>query len=124
MISIRSLKQRVNRLKKSAVLLPLALLDRRTPLEAKLLAAITLGYLLSPIDLIPDFIPVLGLLDDLLLVPLLLTLTIKLIPAAVLEDISQSGQVSAKLKKKWYFALPLILLYLLLGYWVYSWYSR
>ena len=124
MISFRSLKQRVDTLKKSAVLLPLALLDRRTPLEAKLLAGLTLGYLLSPIDLIPDFIPVLGLLDDLLLIPLLLTLTIKLIPAAVLEDIRQSGQAPAKLKKKWYFALPLILLYLLLGYWVYSWYSR
>lgn len=124
MNSIRGLKQRFGKLKQDAALLPVALLDRRTPISAKLLAAITLGYLLSPIDLIPDFIPVLGLLDDLLIVPLLLSLTFKLIPAAVLEDIRQSGKAKAKLKKKWYFALPLVLFYLLLGYWGYSWYSR
>ncbi len=120
MISFSTLKEKIRTLKKEALILPLALADSRTPLPAKLLAAITLGYLLSPIDLIPDFIPVLGWLDDLLLVPLLIMLTIKLIPADVMEDIRQSAQVEGKLRKKWYFALPVIFIYLLLGYLAYE----
>ncbi len=60
--------------------------DPRTPLTAKLLAMLIVGYALSPIDLIPDFIPVLGLLDDLILLPVAIYFTLKLIPAEVLED--------------------------------------
>ena len=119
MASIQNLKKKFHALKKDALILPLALADSRTPLAAKLLAALSLGYLLSPIDLIPDFIPVLGLLDDLLIVPLLLTLTLKLIPAAVLNDLRQREQVQEKLRKKWYFALPVLFIYLLLGYFIY-----
>lgn len=59
----------------------LALKDRRTSWLAKLLAFLTVAYALSPVDLIPDFIPVIGYLDDLLILPLLAALTIKLIPA-------------------------------------------
>ncbi len=55
-----------------------------TPLAAKLLAALVVGYALSPIDLIPDFIPVLGYLDDLILVPLGIALVVRLIPEHVL----------------------------------------
>ena len=123
MISIQKLKEDFRALKKEALLLPLALADRRTPLPAKLLAAITLGYLLSPLDLIPDFIPVLGLLDDLLIVPALIMLTLKLIPEEVLKDIRQSGQLQAKLRKKWYFALSVISIYLFFGYLAYSWHQ-
>lgn len=57
-----------------------------TPLPAKLLVAIAAAYALSPIDLIPDFIPVLGLVDDLILVPLLLGLALSLIPSSVMAD--------------------------------------
>ena len=60
--------------------------DPRTPLAAKLLAMLIVGYALSPIDLIPDFIPVLGLLDDLILLPVAIYFTLKLIPAEVLQD--------------------------------------
>lgn len=59
--------------------------DKRTPLKARLLIWLTLGYLFSAIDLIPDFIPVLGLLDDIVIVPLLITLVIKLIPKESLK---------------------------------------
>lgn len=62
-----------------------ALLDCDTPFPAKLCAGITIGYALSPIDLIPDFIPLLGYLDDLILLPALIALTIRLIPAPILE---------------------------------------
>jgi len=57
-----------------------------TPLAAKLMAAFVVAYAFSPIDLIPDFIPVLGYLDDLLIVPLGIYLTLRLIPAHVLAD--------------------------------------
>jgi uncharacterized membrane protein YkvA (DUF1232 family) len=60
--------------------------DPRTPFAAKLLAMLIVGYALSPIDLIPDFIPVLGLLDDLILLPVAIYFTLKLIPAEVLQD--------------------------------------
>ena len=60
--------------------------DPRTPLAAKLIAMLIVGYALSPIDLIPDFIPVLGYLDDVILLPVAIYFTLKLIPAEVLQD--------------------------------------
>ena len=64
----------------------LAARDERTPLAAKLLAGAVAAYALSPIDLIPDFIPVLGLLDDLLIVPAGIWLVLKLIPADLMAE--------------------------------------
>lgn len=63
-----------------------AALDPRTPWYAKVLALLVIGYALSPIDLIPDFIPVLGHLDDLLLVPLGLWTVLKLIPPGIVDE--------------------------------------
>nr|WP_247713415.1 YkvA family protein [Qipengyuania polymorpha] len=73
-------------LKRDVLALWLAARDARTPLVAKLLAGAVAAYALSPIDLIPDFIPVLGLLDDLLIVPLGIWLVLKLIPAALMAE--------------------------------------
>ncbi len=64
----------------------MAACDHRTPLAAKLLAGAVAAYALSPIDLIPDFIPVLGLLDDLLIVPVGIWLVLKLIPAPLMAE--------------------------------------
>lgn len=64
----------------------LALKDPRTPLQAKIVGGAALAYLLSPIDLIPDFIPLAGQLDDLLIVPAGLWLARRMIPPAVLEE--------------------------------------
>ncbi|QYJ16790.1 hypothetical protein Rxycam_02626 [Rubrobacter xylanophilus DSM 9941] len=64
----------------------LAYRDPRTPLHARLFAALVMAYALSPIDLIPDAIPVLGHLDDLLLVPLGVALAVRMIPPHVLEE--------------------------------------
>ncbi len=77
------LKERAKKLKMDIPALFLALKDEETPILAKILAGITVLYALSPIDLIPDFIPVLGYIDDLILLPGLIALTIRLIP----EDI-------------------------------------
>lgn len=66
--------------------LVLALRDPRTPWYARAVGGLVLVYALSPIDLIPDFIPVLGYLDDLILVPLGVALTVRLIPAYLMAE--------------------------------------
>lgn len=91
--------------------LAIAMKNKRTPLIAKITAALALVYAFSPIDLIPDFIPVLGYLDDFIIIPGLIILSIKLIPKDVFEecilkakDMSKDGK-----PKKAYFALFIIL---------------
>ncbi len=86
MTSFGSWKDRVKALKRETFTLYLACRHPRVPWYAKLLAFLVVGYTLSPIDLIPDFIPVLGYLDDLVLIPLGLMLVIRLIPAEVLAE--------------------------------------
>lgn len=94
------LKTEAKKLKQKAQALLFAYADKRTPLIAKILIWITLAYLLSPVDLIPDFIPVFGLLDDLLIVPILITLSIKQIPKDVwLEAIAKAEANPHRLKK-------------------------
>ena len=83
---IERLKSWARTLKRDVVALWLAARDRRTPLGAKLLAGAVAAYALSPIDLIPDFIPVLGYLDDLLLVPAGIWLAVRMIPAELLGE--------------------------------------
>ncbi len=80
------LKVHAHALKREAFAVYLAAKDSRTPWYAKAAAFITIAYAFSPIDLIPDFIPVLGYLDDLLIVPAGIALAIRLIPAEVLEE--------------------------------------
>ena len=108
---LQKLKENVKKLKQETVPIYHALFDSRTPVMAKILAALTVAYLLSPIDLIPDFIPVLGLLDDLIIVPLLIKATLELIPKYVLDDIKSRIDSNQKLPTKWYYALPIVLLY-------------
>lgn len=110
------LKQRAKRLKTDIPAVFLCLKSGDTPLPAKIMAGITVAYALSPIDLIPDFIPVLGYLDDLILLPALIALTIRLIPADVFDrhraqaqEMWQDGR-----PKHWLFAVPIVLIWLLL----------
>lgn len=112
------LKEKAKKLKKDIPAVYLSLKDKRTPFIAKFLAVLTVGYALSPIDLIPDFIPVLGYLDDLIILPSLVALTIKLIP----KDLFLEYQKNAEhlwddgKPKKWIYALPIFLIYLLIVY--------
>src|SRR5437879_8228339 len=83
---LSSLKQRARHLKSETLVLWFAARHPGTPWYAKLLVACVVAYALSPIDLIPDFVPVLGYLDDLVLVPLGLLLVVRLIPVDVLAE--------------------------------------
>ena len=83
---------RVRRLKGELYALYFAYRDPRTPWHARIVTAIVVGYAFSPIDLIPDFIPILGYLDDLLLVPLGIYIAIRLIPDEVLADSRRLAQ--------------------------------
>lgn len=107
------IKEKAAKLKKDIPAVFLALKCKETPVIAKLTAALTVAYALSPIDLIPDFIPLLGYLDDLILLPALVALTLKLIPREILEDCRrESGEMWPDGKpKKWYFAIPIILIW-------------
>ncbi|MFW2350259.1 YkvA family protein [Qipengyuania sp.] len=84
-------------LKDEVVALYVAAKDRRTPFLAKLVAGATAAYALSPIDLIPDFIPVIGLLDDLILVPLGIWLAMRLIPT---ELMAEYREVAARIAQR------------------------
>jgi uncharacterized membrane protein YkvA (DUF1232 family) len=83
---LRWWRGRIATLKADTYALYLASRDPRVPWPAKAVAALTVAYALSPIDLIPDFIPVLGYLDDLLLVPLGLALATRLVPPLILAE--------------------------------------
>ena len=87
------LRDWARRIKRNVLALWFALRDPRTPLPAKIVAAIVVGYALSPIDLIPDFIPVLGYLDDVILVPLGVLLAMRLIPADVWAECQACAQL-------------------------------
>jgi len=82
---LAKLKDTANLLKEETYAIYLAYRHPRTPWYAKILAAVVVAYAFSPIDLIPDFIPVLGYLDDLILVPLGIALVIKMIPADIMD---------------------------------------
>jgi uncharacterized membrane protein YkvA (DUF1232 family) len=114
------LKQKAKELKSESQVLLIAYRDPGTPLLAKILIGFTIAYLLSPIDLIPDFIPVLGLLDDLVIVPLLITFSVKLIPEKILEEARQKAKSNPEILRKtnWIFAILIIILWLMILYFV------
>lgn len=110
------LKARARKLKTNIPTVFLALKDNETPFIAKIFAGITVAYALSPIDLVPDFIPVLGYLDDVILLPALVALTIKFIPRDIMERnrmLSENMWKDGK-PKKWYYSIPIILIWLLI----------
>lgn len=92
MALLADLKQRAHHLKAETFALYLAARDPRTPWYAKLLVAGIVAYAFSPIDLIPDFVPVLGYLDDLILIPMGIALAIKLVPHSVLAECRARAQ--------------------------------
>jgi len=101
-----------HKLQQEVLALYLAYRDPRTPWYAKAWVGLIIAYVLSPIDLIPDFIPILGYLDDLLFVPLAIWVGLRIIPAQVLEESRQQAQKLSTLKRPWWGMLLIILLWL------------
>lgn len=104
------IKERMQNLMADIPAVFLALKAKQTPWYAKALAAFVVVYALSPIDLIPDFIPVLGYLDDVLILPLLITLTIRCIPKERFEEYRVASRQMWKDGKpvKWVYTLPIL----------------
>ena len=116
-------KEKAKILKHEVYALFLAYKDPRVPWYAKAFSALVVGYAFSPIDLIPDMIPVLGYLDDLVLVPLGVALAIKMIPTEVMEEcrakskeVMQSGKPINRTA-----GVIIILIWVLVFVWVFSW---
>ena len=108
-----NLKERAKKLKTDIPAVFIAMRKKETPVIAKILAGIAVFYVLSPIDLIPDFIPVLGYLDDIILVPGIIALAIRFIPEEVFKECREQAQglwTDGK-PKKWYYALPIIFIW-------------
>lgn len=111
-------RQRARQLKLETYAIYLAYRDPRTPWYARLFAACVVGYAFSPIDLIPDFIPILGYLDDLVLVPLGIALAVKMIPPHVLADCRLQAQAimnGGSRPTNWAAAAVIIAMWLLLA---------
>ena len=111
---MQTIKEKAGKLKRDIPAVFLAMKHPKTPWYARILAGIIIGYALSPVDLIPDFVPVLGYLDDLVILPLLIILLLRLIPREVFEECHQEAEdlwANGK-PKKWYYAIPIIVIWL------------
>lgn len=109
-------------LKREVAALYFAARDPRTPRGVRILAIVVVAYALSPIDLIPDFIPVLGYLDDLILVPLGIWLVVRLLPPAVLAEARRRADaLAAKLPKVLLAGVLIVLIWLGAAIWLAWW---
>jgi uncharacterized membrane protein YkvA (DUF1232 family) len=120
---IDNLKIRARSLKRDVLALWIAARSPKTPLLAKIVAGAVAAYALSPIDLIPDFIPVLGYLDDLLIVPLGIALVVRLIPAPLLTEFRAQASLCADRPKSYIAAAVIGAVWLMtitaLGLWLF-----
>jgi len=118
-------RQKAHRLRVDAHIVWLAARDSRTPLLARLIAILVAGYALSPVDLIPDFVPVLGLVDDALLLPLGLWVAYRMIPAPVLQDYRAEAERETERPVSWTGAIVIGCIWLVLlaifVFYVWSW---
>jgi len=117
------IKTKARQLERKTFTLYLAYRHPATPWYAKIFAAVVVGYAFSPIDLIPDFIPVLGYLDDLLLVPLGIKLALKMIPEEVLSEARQQAaqEFEGEKPKRWIVGAIIILIWIAFAALVITW---
>jgi uncharacterized membrane protein YkvA (DUF1232 family) len=119
MALLERLRSRATLLKRQTLSLYLAARDPRTPWYVKALALAIVAYALSPVDLVPDFIPVLGYLDELVLIPAGIALVLKLVPAEVMADAeARAGDVLGAAKKTALWAAVVIVAIWALVAWV------
>jgi uncharacterized membrane protein YkvA (DUF1232 family) len=108
-------KRTSHRLRRDAHMLWIAARDPRTPLPAKLVGGFVAAYALSPIDLIPDFVPVLGLLDELIIVPIGLMLAVRLIPDPLVDEFRAQADAAVERPISRAGALMIVGLWVLVG---------
>ena len=118
---LQTAKQWARALKRDVRVVYLAARDPRTPWALRLLALAVAAYALSPIDLVPDFIPVLGYLDDLLIVPLGLALVLRLLPPPVLLAARERAARMLARPRSWLAAALIIMLWVLLAVLLFAW---
>ena len=92
-MALERVRQWARAVKRDVLALWIAARDARTPFSAKIVAAVVAAYALSPLDLIPDFIPILGYLDDLLLVPLGILIAVRLIPPLLMAEFRERASL-------------------------------
>lgn len=116
---MQKLKAAAKKLKQNLIVLYLAYRDPRVPLFTKIFTVCVVAYAFSPIDLIPDFIPILGYLDDLILVPLGVYIALRLFPAHILEEYRNQAEERRKSgkPKNWLTGALIISLWLALAIW-------
>ena len=107
-------------LRRDVAALILAVRDPRTPLTARIIAALVVAYALSPIDLIPDFVPVLGYIDDLIIVPLGLALVLRLVPAALMAEYRASALQQPVSRLGWIGLVIVLMLWIGVALWLWS----
>jgi uncharacterized membrane protein YkvA (DUF1232 family) len=114
-------------IKRDVLALWIAARDPRVPWYAKALAMAVAAYALSPIDLIPDFVPVLGYLDDLVIVPLGILLVVALIPGALMAEFRQRAATLAAKPRSTTAAAVIVLIWIaamiLVGWWFWRWWT-
>ena len=111
---LESLKGRARSLQRDTLAVWYAAKDKRTPWYARILAVLVAAYALSPVDLVPDFIPVLGYLDDLILIPAGIALVLRLIPAVVMSDARIKAEASLAKPSTWWMTGLIILVWICL----------
>ncbi|WP_430216895.1 YkvA family protein [Paenibacillus humicus] len=117
---LQKLKQIAKLLKSNLIVLYLSYRDPRVKWYAKWFTLCVVAYAFSPIDFIPDFIPVLGYVDDLIIVPLGIVLALKMIPSDVIEENKIKAQKIQAKPKNWFTAALFILVWVLLAFWIAS----
>ena len=121
---INRLKQWAKQIKRDVYAVWFAARDPETPFLAKLVALLVVAYAISPIDLIPDFIPVLGYLDDLILVPLGIMLVLRLVPTEVMQRCRLQADAISQKPSSYIAALVFIILWLGVAYLAYIYLYR
>lgn len=113
------MKTWAKKLKKQIIILYYAYKDKRVPLYAKVFTACVVAYAFSPIDLIPDFIPILGYLDDVILLPIGILIALKMIPKDVIADCEvKAKEVMNKEKpKNWIVGALIVLIWCVISIW-------
>lgn len=117
------LKQWARNLKNEIIAMYFVMKHPKTPLYVRILVAIVVGYALSPIDLIPDFVPIFGYIDDMILLPLGIALIIKIVSKNILQECREKAKNNPTVSKPkiWIAAYIIILLWFTVFYMLYEW---